>query len=121
MCLSLWDGGREVLIGLNQSELIHGAEGRVNSMYTILWKNQGLIKKEVGRRNKFGEIINVCCIYLGTLFTSGSSFQLGLYLELYHQPDGLRGNAAIINHLSNVQLSSVAASLPPTHSHSWCL
>lgn len=120
MCLSLWDGGREVLIDLSQLGLIHGAEGKVNSMYTILWKNQSLVKKEVGRRNKFGEIFNVCYIYLGTLFTNDSSFQLGLCLVLSHQPDGLRGNA-IINCLSNAQLSSVAASLPPTHFHSWCL
>ena len=121
MCLSLWDGGREVLIDLSQSGLIHGAEGKVNSMYTILWKNQGLIKKEVRRRNKFGEIFNVCYIYLRTLFTNDSSFQHGLCLVVSHQPDGLRGNAAIINHLSNVQLSSVTGSLPPTHVHSWCL
>lgn len=121
MCLSLWDGGREALIDLSQSGLIHGAEGKVNSMYTILWKNQGLIKKEVGRRNKFGEIFNVCYIYLRTLFTNDSTFQLGLRLVVSHQPDGLRGNAANINPLSNAQLSSVTASSPPTHFHSWCL
>ena len=85
-----------MLIGLSQSGLTPGAGGTVNPTYTILWKNQGFIKEEVGRRNEFGETANVCYIYLGTRFPNDSSFQPGFHFVLYHQPNGLCGNFAII-------------------------
>lgn len=58
MCLSLWAGERGMLIGLSQSGLTHGTGGTVNPTYTILWKNHGLVKEEVGRRNELGETIS---------------------------------------------------------------
>lgn len=55
------------------------------------------LKRKWGEEMNLGkQLANVCYIYLGTIFPNDSSFHPGFHFVLYYQPNGLRGNFAIL-------------------------